>query len=184
MGFKATIPEGWKLDEKWWGLQGGNISFTSPDFQAQSGDLFKGCLIEIGIADYGKYEVLEVKTIKDFIKRISEWLSPGAFLYTLLYAGLTVFFCYFYAAITFNPDNVADDLLFYHQDGITHLLGMMANSIPLSSMITILPSERPFLSTQSVGRVVANKYSLSSSIQHIIASSVVVIISCYQSYRY
>ncbi|OIO36198.1 MAG: preprotein translocase subunit SecY [bacterium (Candidatus Ratteibacteria) CG_4_10_14_3_um_filter_41_18] len=49
----------------------------------------------------------------DLVKRFSDWLSPGAFLYTLLYAGLTVFFCYFYSAISFNPDNVADDLRKY-----------------------------------------------------------------------
>ena len=48
-----------------------------------------------------------------FVRRISDWLNPGAPLYTFLYAGLTVFFCYFYAAINFNPDNVADDLRKY-----------------------------------------------------------------------
>ncbi|MCK4244885.1 MAG: preprotein translocase subunit SecY [Candidatus Omnitrophica bacterium] len=49
----------------------------------------------------------------DFMRRISEWLAPGALLYTFLFAGLTIFFCYFYSAINFNPDNVADDLRKY-----------------------------------------------------------------------
>ncbi len=47
------------------------------------------------------------------MEKISVWLSPGAPLYTLLYAVLTIFFCYFYAAITFNPQNVAEDLQKY-----------------------------------------------------------------------
>ena len=49
----------------------------------------------------------------DFMRRISEWLAPDALLYTFLFAGLTIFFCYFYATINFNPDNVADDLRKY-----------------------------------------------------------------------
>ena len=49
----------------------------------------------------------------DFVRRISDWLNPGAPLYTFFYAGLTVFFCYFYAAINFKPDSVADDLRKY-----------------------------------------------------------------------
>lgn len=68
MGLEAMIPEGWELDEKWEWFQDGNISLTSSGFRVQPGDLFKGCLIEIGIADYGKYETLEPKMIKDFIE--------------------------------------------------------------------------------------------------------------------
>lgn len=38
------------------------------------------------------------------------WLSPGSWLYNVLYVVGIVFFCYFYTAIQFNPDDVADNL--------------------------------------------------------------------------
>ncbi|MEW6517450.1 MAG: preprotein translocase subunit SecY [candidate division FCPU426 bacterium] len=40
-------------------------------------------------------------------------MSPGSWLYTVLYAVLIVFFCYFYTAITFNPTDVAENMKKY-----------------------------------------------------------------------
>lgn len=40
-------------------------------------------------------------------------LSPGNLLYTVLYVGLIIFFCYFYTAIVFNTQEVADNLRRY-----------------------------------------------------------------------
>lgn len=37
-------------------------------------------------------------------------LSPGAPLYLLLFAGLIIFFCYFYTALMFNPRDIAENL--------------------------------------------------------------------------
>jgi preprotein translocase subunit SecY len=37
-------------------------------------------------------------------------LGPGAWLYNLLYVGFIIFFCYFYTAVTFNPNDVADNM--------------------------------------------------------------------------
>jgi len=36
--------------------------------------------------------------------------GPQALLYNLLYVGFIVFFCYFYTAVTFNPNDVADNM--------------------------------------------------------------------------
>ncbi len=47
------------------------------------------------------------------LSRISVFLSPARGVGMILYALLTVFFCYFYANIIFNPDNVSDDLKKY-----------------------------------------------------------------------
>ncbi len=44
---------------------------------------------------------------------VNDWISPGKFLYILMYAGLIIFFCYFYTAITFNPTDVADNMKKY-----------------------------------------------------------------------
>lgn len=38
------------------------------------------------------------------------WLSPGNWLYNVLYVIGIVFFCYFYTAIQFNPDDVAENV--------------------------------------------------------------------------
>ena len=46
--------------------------------------------------------------------RIIDWLTtafyPGAWLYNAVYCAMVIFFAYFYTAITFNPDDVAENL--------------------------------------------------------------------------
>ncbi len=42
--------------------------------------------------------------------KIQEWLQPAHPLYTIVYVGLIIFFCYFYTAVTFNPTDVADNM--------------------------------------------------------------------------
>jgi preprotein translocase subunit SecY len=44
---------------------------------------------------------------------IENLLSPGKILYTIFYAALIIFFCYFYTAITFNPKDVAENMKKY-----------------------------------------------------------------------
>ena len=45
-----------------------------------------------------------------WIQSILKSLGPGALLYNLLYVGFIVFFCYFYTAVTFNPNDVAENM--------------------------------------------------------------------------
>jgi preprotein translocase subunit SecY len=54
-------------------------------------------------------------TIASFVQhpwadRVAEALTPGSVLYNLLYIALIIFFCYFYAAVTFDPVEVADNM--------------------------------------------------------------------------
>jgi preprotein translocase subunit SecY len=44
---------------------------------------------------------------------ISSWLSPGGWLYEILFVGLIFFFCYFYTAIAFKTEDVAENLKKY-----------------------------------------------------------------------
>ena len=44
------------------------------------------------------------------LSRIGQWLAYGSPLHMVLYAGLIVFFSYFYTAIVFNPEETADNL--------------------------------------------------------------------------
>lgn len=44
---------------------------------------------------------------------LQRWLSPGAFLYTLLYVTLIIFFAYFYTAIVLNPTEMAENMVKY-----------------------------------------------------------------------
>ncbi len=48
-----------------------------------------------------------------FLKSVAAALSPGHWLYTVLYVGFIIFFCYFYTAIVFNPVDVADNMKKY-----------------------------------------------------------------------
>ncbi len=41
---------------------------------------------------------------------IAVYMRPGAFWYTVFYVLLIMFFCYFYTAVTFNPNEMADNL--------------------------------------------------------------------------
>jgi len=41
---------------------------------------------------------------------MSVWFQPGNWIYNTLYVAGIVFFCYFYTAIQFNPDDVADNV--------------------------------------------------------------------------
>lgn len=45
-----------------------------------------------------------------FLHTIVNWLQPGKALYTILYVGLIIFFCYFYTAVTFNPNDLAGNM--------------------------------------------------------------------------
>jgi len=44
---------------------------------------------------------------------IIDSLGPGRLVYSIIYVGLIVFFCYFYTAVTFNPVDIADNMKKY-----------------------------------------------------------------------
>lgn len=44
------------------------------------------------------------------LNQFAHWLTRGQVLYTLLYAGLIIFFAYFYTVIAFNPVDVSDNM--------------------------------------------------------------------------
>ena len=45
-----------------------------------------------------------------WLRDISTTLAPGQPIYALVYAGMIVFFCFFYTALVFNPNEIADNL--------------------------------------------------------------------------
>jgi len=45
-----------------------------------------------------------------WVDSILKGFGPQALLYNLLYVGFIFFFCYFYTAVTFNPNDVADNM--------------------------------------------------------------------------
>ena len=47
------------------------------------------------------------------IQRFTALLQPGGLIYNILFVGLIVFFAYFYTAVTFKTDDVADNLKKY-----------------------------------------------------------------------
>lgn len=47
------------------------------------------------------------------VQRFTSLLQPGSLLYNVLFVGLIVFFCFFYTAVTFKTDDVADNLKKY-----------------------------------------------------------------------
>ena len=45
-----------------------------------------------------------------WLRNSSTTLQPGQPIYTLAYAGMIIFFCFFYTALIFNPKDIADNL--------------------------------------------------------------------------
>ncbi len=45
-----------------------------------------------------------------WLRNITTTLAPGQPIYTLVYAGMIIFFCFFYTALVFNPKEIADNL--------------------------------------------------------------------------
>lgn len=48
--------------------------------------------------------------IQGFVQWLGVWFNPRSAFYNIAYAGLVIFFTYFYSAITFNVQDVADNL--------------------------------------------------------------------------
>jgi len=48
-----------------------------------------------------------------WMQNIVSAITPGSVIYETLFVGLIFFFCYFYTAITFNPDDVAENMKKY-----------------------------------------------------------------------
>ncbi len=47
------------------------------------------------------------------LQTIAGWIAPGNWLYEILFVGLIFFFCYFYTAVAFKTEDVADNLKKY-----------------------------------------------------------------------
>ncbi|MDR1952652.1 MAG: preprotein translocase subunit SecY [Elusimicrobiota bacterium] len=43
-------------------------------------------------------------------EKILNWFNHGSLIYSLVYAALVIFFCYFYNAISFNPKDIAENM--------------------------------------------------------------------------
>ena len=43
-------------------------------------------------------------------KTITDWFNRSSWIYNLIYAGLVIFFCYFYNSISFNPKDLAENM--------------------------------------------------------------------------
>lgn len=43
-------------------------------------------------------------------QKITQWFNNGSVIYSLVYAALVIFFCYFYNSISFNPKDLAENM--------------------------------------------------------------------------
>ena len=48
-----------------------------------------------------------------WVQQAAASITPGGWIYSLLFVVLIFFFCYFYTAVTFNPEDVADNMKKY-----------------------------------------------------------------------
>jgi preprotein translocase subunit SecY len=76
-----------------------NTAGVIPPIFASSLLIFPGT-----IAQFVQYPVFQ---------QVSNYLQPDAVVYNLLYIGAIIFFCYFYTAVTFNPEDVAENMQKY-----------------------------------------------------------------------
>lgn len=78
-----------------------NTAGVIPIIFAQSVLMFPATIAAVVGQNGGFWETMKV------------WLSPGAFLYTVLYVSLIIFFAYFYTAIVLNPTEMAENMVKY-----------------------------------------------------------------------
>jgi preprotein translocase subunit SecY len=65
------------------------------------------------IARYLESMVMEESWFYSFLNFITTHLSPGAYVYYVIYSFLIIFFCYFYTAIAFNPIDLSENMKKY-----------------------------------------------------------------------
>ncbi len=65
------------------------------------------------IAQYLKASAWMAGKDTKVLDMVSDWFSQGHLVYVLLYSALTIFFCFFYTAMVFNTDDVADNMKKY-----------------------------------------------------------------------
>jgi preprotein translocase subunit SecY len=67
-------------------------------------------LLPATITQLGSTQVAGESTLGDFVIQMNQYLGHGKPLYLLLYGLGIVFFCFFYTAVVFNPEETADNL--------------------------------------------------------------------------
>src|SRR3569833_3095316 len=70
-------------------------------------------LMPLTIAQFAGNRVQGESRWGDVIITVTQWLQHGAPLYMALYAAGIIFFCFFYTAVVFNPEETADNLKRY-----------------------------------------------------------------------
>jgi preprotein translocase subunit SecY len=67
-------------------------------------------LLPATITQLGSQQVAGESTLGDLVIQMNQYLAHGKPLYLLLYGLGIVFFCFFYTAVVFNPEETADNL--------------------------------------------------------------------------
>ena len=70
-------------------------------------------LMPLTITQFAGQRVSGESAWGDFIISLNQYLAHGTPLYMALYAAGIIFFCYFYTAVVFNPEETADNLKRY-----------------------------------------------------------------------
>jgi len=70
-------------------------------------------LMPLTIAQFAGNHVQGESRFGDVLITLTSWLQHGAPLYMILYAAGIIFFCFFYTAVVFNPEETADNLKRY-----------------------------------------------------------------------
>jgi len=83
-----------------------NMSGVIPPIFASSILLFPATIAQW----FGQSDTGEPNVIQSTLQMLGANLGPGRPIYVLLYAGLIIFFCFFYTALMFNSKDTADNL--------------------------------------------------------------------------
>jgi len=117
------------------------------------------------------------KWVYNSFQWLHENLQPGMVVYSFIYVGLIIFFCYFYTAITFNPKDVAENLQKYgstipgysHGKRTEEYLTRILNRITLAGAI--------FLAAIAVLPDVMQRYmQIPSTIAHLLGGTSIIIV--------
>ncbi|RPF70710.1 preprotein translocase subunit SecY [Aurantiacibacter spongiae] len=67
-------------------------------------------LLPLTITQFAGNSIDPTSTMGSFVQTLNQYLAHGQPLYMLLYATGIIFFCFFYTAVVFNPEDTAENL--------------------------------------------------------------------------
>lgn len=101
---RATLHGGMQADRSHLPLKINTAGVIPPIFASSL------LLLPLTISQFAGNSVSTDSMFYSVIQTLNQYLQPGQWIYLTLYSALIIFFCFFYTAVVFNPEDAAENL--------------------------------------------------------------------------